>query len=102
MPVVMNSIGYKAAVAYAETGWWKNKTAREIVQFQLFTNELCMDFADFQKAVEEVLGRPVYTHEFGSVGCAHLQKEFLGEAPPPTLDDIVALLPNNLHIIVVK
>ena len=36
----------------------------EIVKFQLFEPKMCMPFSVFQKAVEDVLGRPVYTHEF--------------------------------------
>ncbi|MHC4464214.1 MAG: DUF7736 domain-containing protein [Planctomycetota bacterium] len=86
----MQSISSEAAIAMAKSFWWNGKTAREIVQFQLFVAELCMDFSDFHAAVEEVLDRPVWTHEFAAP--ERLQKEFLGEKEPPCMDDIIGLL----------
>lgn len=47
-----------------ETKWWEKAGAQEIVEFQLFEDRLCMPFDLFQAAVEKVLGRPVWTHEF--------------------------------------
>lgn len=52
------------AITLAGSGWWKTKTASEIVKFQLFEDRLCCPFSEFHKAVEEVFGRPVFTHEF--------------------------------------
>ena len=63
------------AVALYGTGWWKNKTARQIAMFQLFEELLCMPFGEYHRAVTTALGRAVYNHEFGSVGVARLQKE---------------------------
>ena len=45
--------------------WYKGKSTREIVEFQLYEPRLCMPFFDFQQAVEAELGRPVQTIEFG-------------------------------------
>ena len=42
--------------------------------FQLYEERLCMPFPLFHKAVEEALGRPVYTHEFA--GVENLRQEF--------------------------
>ena len=53
------------AVLKAESGWWKDSTSDEIVEFQLYEERLCMDFSAFHAAIEDVLGRPVFTHEFG-------------------------------------
>lgn len=86
------------AIALFDSGWWKDKPAREVVNVQLFTTKLIMDFGDFHGAVEEALGRPVWTHEF-----AHpesLQKEFLGLKPAPTWEEIVNLIPEEKRIIV--
>jgi hypothetical protein len=62
------------AVKMADSKWYELKTAEEIVKFQLYEERLCMPFSLFHKAIEEVLGRPVYTHEFACV--KNLQKEF--------------------------
>ena len=62
------------AVKLADSKWYETKTAEEIVDFQLYEERLCMPFPLFHKAVEEALGRPVFTHEFASV--EKLQMEF--------------------------
>jgi hypothetical protein len=88
------------AVALAETGWWKNRTPREIVSFQLFEPKLCMDFGDFQLALEKALGRPVFTHELG-LNYEGIKKEFLGKAEPPTMQEILEMIPEAKRILVV-
>jgi hypothetical protein len=85
------------ALALFETRWWEGKEPYEIVLVQLFTDRLIMPFGDFHKAVEDALGRPVWTHEFAYDG---LKKEFLGERKAPTFDEIVGLLPADKVIIV--
>lgn len=57
---------YEEAIAKFDTGWWKDATPEEIVEFQLYEERLCMPFSDFHAAVERVMGRPVFTHEFAS------------------------------------
>lgn len=70
------------AIKIAESGWWKGKTVKEIVDFQLYENRLCMPFGDFHEAVEKVLGRPVWTHEFADP--TGLRAEYEGKRPPET------------------
>lgn len=94
------SIGRKQAIRLAESGWWKGKSAREIAGFQLFVAELCMPFGEFQRAVEEALGRPVWTHEFG-LNIEGIRAEFLGERPAPTLEEIISMIPAEKRIVVV-
>ena len=65
------------AAAYAATEWYKNKTAQEIVDFQLFEDRLCMPIDLFHKALEEALGRPVKSEEFSAKGLACLQREYI-------------------------
>lgn len=67
------------AITKAETKWWLGKSAREIVDFQLYEDRLCMDFSDFHKALETALGRPVWTHEFADR--QGLQAEYEGKRP---------------------
>ena len=52
------------AITYANTKWWEGKSAQEIVDFQLYEEKLCMPFGLFHEAMETVLGRGVWPHEF--------------------------------------
>ena len=52
------------AIAKCKSEWWYHCSAAKIVEFQLFEDRLCMDFSAFHGAVESVLGRQVFTHEF--------------------------------------
>lgn len=94
------SIGAKAAIALADSNFWEGKTAREIAGFQLFTDELAMDFGLFHKSLEESLGRSVFTHEMG-LNYDGLVREFLGEIPAPTFEEILNLIPEDKRILVV-
>src|ERR1700680_5089299 len=94
------ALSRKSAIAMAESNWWEGKTAQEICRFQLFETRLCMPFELYHKAVEEALGRPVWTHEFGSAGLAGLQKEFLGDKEAPTMAEIIELIPEAKRILV--
>jgi hypothetical protein len=94
----LNSIGREAAIALADSGWWKDKGVEEICDVQLFTEELCMPFSDFHKAITEALGRPVYTHEFG-LDYDGLVAEYLGDRAAPTLEQIIGLLPADKTIL---
>jgi hypothetical protein len=95
-----HSVGSReAAIAIAESGWWKGRTHREIAQFQLFIKELCCPFDVFHEALEKSLGRPVWTHELG-LNLQGIIKEFLGEAPAPSFEDIISLIPAEKCIVV--
>jgi hypothetical protein len=90
----------KQAIALAESGWWKDLSARDITAFQLFEERLCMPFDVFHEAVEAALARPVYTHEFGRA-MDSLRDEFLGGRPAPTFEEILSLIPTDKRVIVV-
>ena len=94
-----HSIGKEAALDLAKSHWWIGKTFREIAEFQLFTAELCCPFGVFQEAVEESLGRPVWTHEFG-LNYDGIVAEFLGECQPPTMQEIIEMVPAEKRIVV--
>lgn len=93
-----HDMGEKAAVAVFESGVWKEWSAEQKVAFQLFEERLCMPFGDFQAAVEEVLERPVFTHEFAFRD--HLVDEFLGKKPKATFAEVLALIPAETLVIV--
>jgi hypothetical protein len=89
---------FEQAVKIAKSEVWKEWTPEEIVKFQLFTDRLCMPFDVFQEAVETVLNRPVWTHEFA---CSQdLQKEYLGEKEAPTFEEIIGMIPEEKRILV--
>jgi len=89
------------AIKLAESRFWEDMTNYDIAKFQLFEDKLCMPFEIFHKAIEEVLGRPVFIHEFG-LNREGLKKELLGEKESPSLEDIINLIPKNKRVIVIK
>ena len=89
------------AVELYDSCWWVDKTALEISLFQLFEPLLCMPFDRFHAAVEEALGRPVFTHEFG-LNWDGLKKELLGERPAPTMEQILEMIPEAKRIVIVR
>lgn len=86
------------AIALNDNKFYEGLTAKEIVEFQLFRDKLCMPFPVFHKAMEEALGRSIWTHEFA--GQEALQKEFLKERPAPTFEEILNLIPAEKRIII--
>jgi hypothetical protein len=85
----MKQLTKQQAIAFYESGQWKDLTHEEIVRLQLFQDKLCVPFSLFHEAVETVLKRPVQSIEFGSIGAAGLRREYLGEKPPPTFEEII-------------
>lgn len=86
------------AVAFYVSRVYERWTARQIVDLQLFQDRLCVPFGIFQKAISEVLGRQVYTHEFASQD--ELIKEYLGEREPTTLEEIIGQIPEDKRILI--
>jgi len=71
---------------------------RDVAIFQLNEHRLCMNFGDFHKAVEDALGRPVWSHEFANP--TYLLDEIYGNLPCPTMEDIINLIPKDKRIII--
>ena len=76
--------------AIGASEWWKRLTPREAVMIQ-FVSRMMMPFGEFHRLVEEVLGRPVWTHEFG-LGHDQLIAELLGKASPLTPSESIQQL----------
>jgi hypothetical protein len=94
-----NVITKEQAIRMGESGWWNHLPAKQVAAFQLSETLLCLPFSEFHRIIEEALGRPVYTHEFG-LNWDGLRKELLGEKPAPTLDEIVQMLPQDKVIVI--
>jgi hypothetical protein len=86
------------AIAMAESKWWEKANHASIAAFQIMQDKLCCPFSIFHEAVEKALGRPVYTHEFG-LNRAGLIEEMRGLREPPSLDDIIAMIPEEKRIV---
>lgn len=71
------SIGKEAAMSLYESRWWEGKSAIEIAVTQLQIVELITEFGVFHAAVEEALGRPVFTHEFAFEGAERMFEEII-------------------------
>lgn len=89
------------ALQLYESGVWKNWSNEQLAGFQLWQEYLCVPFDRFHEAVQKTLGRPVYTHEFGTEGSKRLQLEYLGVAKAATLTEILNLIPKDKQIIIV-
>jgi len=88
----------KEAIAFAQGGTWKSWSDELIASFQLSQDKLCVPFDRFHEAIEKVLKRPVYTHEFADPD--KLRLEFNGVRKAPTIHEILALLPKDKTIMV--
>lgn len=93
------SIGREKAIELFHSKWWEGKSSRHLAKFQLFTDELSMPFEVFHKALEETLGRPVWTHEL-AMNFDGIAMEILGEKDAPTMEEIIGLIPEEKRILV--
>lgn len=87
------------AIALGESKFWQGMSDRAIAEFQLMEDRFCIPFDIYQGAMERTLGRPVYTHEF-SLNVEGLKAELFDGKDPPTLEEILNLIPENKRIIV--
>jgi len=89
------------AMAFFDSKIWEteNWSYRQIAEFQMFQEKISMPFDVFHEAVEKSLKRPVYIHEFG-LNVEGLKKELLGEKEPPTLDEIINMIPKEKRMLI--
>jgi len=87
------------AIKFAENKVWEHWSYEQIVRFQLFEDKLCMPFDVFHEAIEKVLERPIYTHEFG-VNYDGIVQEYLGTGEAPTFDEILEMIPASKRLII--
>ena len=87
------------AIKLAGTRFWEEMTFEQRAKFQLAERRLCMRFGVFHEAVEKTLGRPVFTHEFG-LNYDGLVAEMFDGADPPTMDEIMEMIPADKRVVV--
>lgn len=95
----MKQLTKEQAIAFGENKYYEGWSARQIAEFQLEQDLLCIPFDIFHKAITEALGRPVYNHELG-LNREELKKELNGEKEPATLEEILDLIPEDKRIII--
>jgi len=93
----MKQLTKKEAIALAKGGEWKDWTYRDKAKFQLYQRRLCMPFSVFHEAMEKVLERPVFTHEFAFPA---LTREFEGKNGKPTFKEILELIPKEKRLVI--
>ena len=98
----MSELTKAEAIAFYDNGDWKNWSAEQIVELQLFQDRLCVPFDVFHEAVEKVLGGPVWTHEFASPNHMNLRAEYAELRAAPTMQEIIELIPEEKRIILYK
>jgi hypothetical protein len=95
----MKQLTKDQAVAFATSEAYKTMNHKQIAEFQINQKCLCMPFRIFHEAVEKVLNRPVFTHEFGSLGIDGIRAEIMQGAKPPSFEDIIKLLPKEKTLV---
>ena len=94
------SLSREQAIALGESEFWKGMTYREIAVFQMLEERSCMPFSIFHEALEKTIGRPIFTHEFG-LNFDGLKAELFNGKAPPTLEEIINLIPENKRVLIV-
>jgi hypothetical protein len=94
----MKQFTEEQAIAFAKSEVWKDWTDEEIVRLQLFQNRICVDFNRFHRALNAVLKRPVFHHELISKNYNNVVEEYLGTKEPPTMEEIINLIPEDKRL----
>lgn len=94
----MKQLTREQAFSFGKNHLYEGMTARQKALFQLNQNKLCMPFPIFHEAVEQALGRPVFTHEFAKPMA--LLNELCGEKPAPTFEEIINMIPVDKRVII--
>jgi len=94
----MKQLTEEQAIKMAESEIWKEWNYEQIVRFQLFQRRLCMPFDKFHEAVEKVLDRPVWTHEFAYSD--RIMEEYLGTKEKPSMEEIINLIPEEKRMVI--
>ena len=63
---MLKQLSKEQAVKLYETEFWVHTSEKDLALFQITQDKLCMPFGIFHKAIENTLGRPIFTHEFAT------------------------------------
>jgi len=71
-----------------------------LAEFRSWGGTLEIDWPKVHKRVEELVGRPVFTHELGTAGVPYLEHEIL-TGQHPSLEGVMAKLPDGVPVVTV-
>jgi hypothetical protein len=71
-----------------------------LAEFRAWDGVLEIDFSKVHKRIEELVGRPVWTHELGTSGIPYLEHEIL-TGQHPSMAGVLAKLPADKAVAVV-
>ena len=94
-----NQLTKEQAIEFGDSKLWEKMTLCQKAEFQINQKYLCMPFEVFHEAVEKTVNRPVFTHEFGPQGVIGLKQEIFKGKEPPTLEEIISLIPEEKRIV---
>jgi len=94
----MEQVTRAQAVLIGDSKEWESWTDEEIVKFQLYQDRLCIPIERFHTAIEVVLKRQVFFHEFRCPD--QLRDEYLTLAPPPTFEEIINLISKEKLLVI--
>lgn len=86
------------AIRMYESKWWTKEPHNVCALTQLNTELLVMPFELFHEYVQELLGRPVWTHEFADP--KSLIEEYQGLIPRADFEQVLNKIPSNIPVIV--
>lgn len=95
----MKQLTKEQAIEFGQSRAWESMDFRQRAEFQMMQEKLCMPFGAFHEAIEKILGRPVYTHEF-ALNREGLRKELFEGKEPPTFEEILLMIPEAKRIVV--
>ena len=95
----MKQLTKDQAITFYASEIWKDWTHRQIAEFQMLQDKLCIPFGVFHEALEKAIGRPVWTHELGKAGRDSIMAELFEGKEPPTMKEIIELIPAEKRII---
>ena len=95
----MKQLTKEQAISFGENKCYEDMSLNDRAYFQLEQELLCMPFDVFHEAVEALLGRPVWTHEFARPDL--LLQEANGEKEAPTFDEIMSMVPKEKICLVI-
>ena len=87
----MKQLTKEQAIAFCDNKCYEGMSKRQIAEFQIEQDRLCVPFDVFHKAIEKTLGRPVFTHEF-ALNRDGLKKELF--------EEILNLVPQEKLIVI--
>ncbi len=94
----MQQMTREQAIAFHDSGAWRAMSQQTLALFQMTQDCLCVPFGTFHKAVEQTLGRSVFTHEFG-LNRDGILAELQGKGEAPSFEEIIAMLPGEKLIV---